>query len=891
MTFEQWFYTLPLRLRSIFRRKQVDQELTDELRDHLEQQIKENLATGMSPEDARYSALRALGGMTQIEQRCRDARGGSLIENLVQDLRYGLRQLRRNPGFFFLAILCLTVGIGANAAVFSWIEGILFRPYPAVAQQERLLALAGTARGETGPTGISWPDFLDLQRSCTLCDAFFVSKITGSTLNIGERAEITRGSIVSANYFDAIGVHPILGRGFEPGEDAGSDAHAVAVISYQLWRNRFKSDPQIVGKVQRLNNVPHTIIGVAPEGFYGTFVGWAMHFWVPASMEETFESGGYKLEDRGARWIEAYVRLKPGVARAQAQEEISAIATRLEANYPATNRGRGIRLWPLWQTPFNNAGTLLPTLEIMLAVVAFVLLIACANVGNLLLVRSFSRRREMTVRLAIGASRTRLLKQLLTEGLLLSTLGAAWGLLVAYWCRHALVLLFPARSGVAMYLPGEIDWRVMTLSAGICLIATLIVGLVPALQTRNIDLASTLKADSSAVVGVRGKAWVRSGLVVFQVCLSFILLVGAALLLQSLQKIRTTSPGFSTTNVVQTGVSVISAGYDVPRAKTFQEELIARVRALPGVESAAFARVTPLGYGTYSSTPIAVDGYQSPPEEQPTVDYNQVSPDYFATLGIPLLSGREFMRADDENAPLVAIVNQTMAARYWRDQDPIDRRLQVRGRWVRVIGVAADSKYESMRESPKPFFYVPLLQDFVRGPALYIRSAQPLQSIAAALLREVHALDGNLALYETITLQEQVNRSTSPQLVAVTLVSILGGLALLLAAVGLYGVMSYAVAQSIRELGLRMALGAGAATLFRLVISRGLRLTAGGVLCGATAALVLTRLFGKLLYNVSPIDPLAFASALAVMTITSVAACLLPAWRATRTDPARVLRD
>jgi macrolide transport system ATP-binding/permease protein len=891
MTFEQWFYTLPLRLRSRFRRKQVDQELNDELRDHLEQQIQENLATGMSPEDARYSALRALGGITQIEQRCRDARGGSVIEDLVQDLRYGLRQLCRSRGLSFLAILCLTLGIGANTAVFSWIEGILFRPYPAVDHQERLLALAGTARGDTGSTGISWPDFLDLQRSCTLCDAFFVSKITGSTLNIGERAEITTGSIVSANYFDAIGVHPLLGRGFEPGEDVGNDAHPVAVISYQLWRNRFKSDPQIIGKTQRLNNVPHTIIGVAPEGFYGTFVGWAMHFWVPASMEETFESGGYKLQDRGARWIEAYVRLKPGVTRAQAQEEISAIATRLESNYSATNRGRGIRLWPLWQTPFNNAGTLLPTLEIMLAVGAFVLLIACANVGNLLLVRSFARRHEMTVRLAIGASRIRLLKQLLTEGLILSTLGAAGGLLVAYWCRHVLVLLLPVRSGVAMYLPGEIDWRVMSLSAGICLIATLIVGLVPALQTRNIDLAGALKVESSGVVGARGTAWVRSSLVVFQVCLSFILLVGAALLLQSLQKIRTTSPGFSTTNVVQTGVSLISAGYEVPHAKTFQEELIARVRALPGVESAAFARVTPLGNGTYSSTPIAVDGYQPPLEEQPTVDYNQVSPDYFATLGIPLLSGREFTRADDENAPLIAIVNQTMASRYWRDQDPIDRRLQVKGRWLRVIGVAADSKYESMRESPKPFFYVPLLQDFERGPALYVRTAQPLQSISAALLREVHALDGNLALYEMITLQEQVDRSTSPQLVAVTLVSILGGLVLLLAAVGLYGVMSYAVAQSMRELGLRMALGAGTASMFRRVISRGLRLTAVGVLCGATAGLALTRLFGKLLYNVSPNDPLAFASAVAVMTITSVAACLLPAWRATRTDPARVLRD
>ena len=813
------------------------------------------------------------------------------FENLVQDLRYGLRQLWRSLGFSSVAILCLTLGIGVNTAVFSWIEGILFRPYPAVAHQERLLALAGTARGESGPTPISWPDFLDLQRSCTLCDAFFVSKITGSTLNIGPRAEVATGSIVSANYFDVIGVHPVLGRGFEPGEDTGSDAHPVTVISYQLWRNRFKSDPQIVGKVQRLDNIPHTIIGVAPEGFYGTFVGWAISFWVPASMEETFESSGYKLEDRGARWIESYVRLKPGATREQAQEEISAIAARLENDYSATNRGRGIRLWPLWQTPFNNAGTLLPTLEIMLAVGAFVLLIACANVGNLLLVRSFARRHEMTVRLAIGASRTRLLKQLLTEGLILSTLGAASGLLVAYWCRHALVLLLPVRSGVAMYLPGEIDWRVMSLSAGVCLIATLIVGLVPALRTRNLDLASAVKMESSGVVGARGTAWVRSGLLVFQVCLSFVLLVGAALLLQSLQKIRTANPGFSTTNVVQTGVSLVAAGYDVPRARTLQEELITRVRALPGVESAAFARVTPLDYGSYSSAPIAVDGYQPPPEEQPTIDYNQVSPDYFATLGIPLRSGREFTRADDENAPLVAIVNQTMAARYWRDQDPIDRRLQVKGRWLRVIGVAADSKYESMRENPKPFFYVPLLQDFESGPTLYIRSTQPLQSTLAALLREVHALDANLALYETITLQEQVDRSTSPQLVAVTLVSILGGLTLLLAAVGLYGVMSYSVAQANRELGLRMALGAGAADLFRLVISRGLRLTAVGVLCGAAAGLALTRLLGTLLYNVSPNDPLAFASAVAVMTIASVAACLLPAWRATRTDPAQVLRD
>jgi predicted permease len=311
---------------------------------------------------------------------------------------------------------------------------------------------------------------------------------------------------------------------------------------------------------------------------------------------------------------------------------------------------------------------------------------------------------------------------------------------------------------------------------------------------------------------------------------------------------------------------------------------------LPSVESIAFARVTPLGYTGYSSTPIAIDGYQPSRNEQPEVEYNQVSPNYFATLAIPLFSGREFTRSDDENAPPVAIVNRTMVERYWRGQDPIGRRLQVKGRWARVVGVAADSKYESMGETPKPFFYVPLRQDFDPEPDLYIRTTQPLQSTLASVLREVHTLDPNLALYETITLHEQVDRASSPQLLAVTLVSALGGLALLLAAVGLYGVMSYAVAQSTRELGLRMALGAGAADLLRLVMSRGLRLTAGGILFGTVAALALTRLLGQLLYNVSPHDPLVFGSALAVMATTAISACLLPAWRASRTDPARVLR-
>jgi len=874
------------RLRSFFRRAQQDRELDAEMFAHLELAIEENLERGLSPAEARRQALVRFGGPQQVKETLREARGLPLLETLFQDFRFALRMLRRSPGFALVAIFCLTLGIGTNAAVFSWMEGLLFRPYPAVAHQERLVALTGTAAQDD----LSWPDFLDLQRNCKLFEAFFVSKIMGTTLSIGERAQVVTGSVVSSNYFPALGVHPILGRAFEPTEDVGRSAHPVTVISYQLWKERFGGDPQIIGKTQRMNGVLHTIIGVAPEGFYGTFVGWAMKFWVPASMEDTFEAGGYKLEDRGERWIEGYGRLKPGVTLEQAQQEVSAVAKRLDADYPATNRGRGVKLWALWQTPFNNAGTLLPTLGIMLVVVVFVLLIACANVGNLLLVRAFARRHEITVRVAVGAGRRRLLQQLLIEGLVLSALAATGGLLIAHWSSHLLVLLLPVRNGNAMHLPGEMDWRVMALSAAVCLASTLLFALLPAIEASNVDLAITLRSEMAGVVHGRSKSWVRSGLVLVQVSLCFILLAGAGLLLQSLERVRSDSPGFSTQGTLVTAVNLSASGYDVQRAKSFQDDLIDRVQGLPGVESAALARVTPLGYGTFSSAPIAVDGYQPPTDERLSVDYNQVGPGYFATIGIPLVSGREFTRADNETAAPVAIVNETMAARYWAGKNPIGDRLQVKDKWFEIVGVAKTSRYYSMREMPKPFFYVPLRQKFSVGAALNIRTKLRPETMAAALSRELKAMDANLALYEVISLQEQLDRSTSPQKVAVTLTGVLAGLALVLASIGLYGVMSYTVSQSTRELGLRMALGARTPELFRLVISRGLALTAGGILLGAAAALGLTRLLGYLLYKVSPRDPLAFGSAFLILLIVSLIACLLPAWRATRVDPIVALR-
>jgi macrolide transport system ATP-binding/permease protein len=814
------------------------------------------------------------------------------MQTFLQDLRFGFRMLRRSPGFSILALLCLTLGIGSNAAVFSWIEGILIRPYPLVPHQDRMFALIGTTRGMTEHTGLSYPDFLDFEKNSTLFESFIVDKITGTSLSVGDRAEIASVGIVTANYFDALGVRPILGRGFRPEEGIGRNGHPVVVLSYRTWRDRYGSDPGIIGKTQYLNGVQHTIVGVAPEKFHGTFIGYWFSFWVPVSMQETFDSTGYKLEDRGARWIEGYAFLKPGVTRQQAQTELNSIAQRLENDYPETNRGYEVRLTPLWKTPFNGAGNMSPTLAITMAVVFLVLLIACANVSNLLLARSVLRRHEMTMRLALGAGRRRLVRQLVTEGLLLSLIAAAGGIAVAYWCRNALVLAFPTpAAGIVIDYPGQIDWRVLVVSAGICIASTLLFALVPAIHASHVDLSNALKIEGGGVLSGSSRSRLRSALVLVQVSLSFVLLAGTGLLLQSLNKLRNASPGFST-DVVVSGVDLFAAGYNLERAKIFHTQLLDRVRTLPGVESAALTRVYPFSYTDFSSAPIEVDGYQPLPNERATVEYYEVTEDYFTTLGIPVVSGRGFIRTDDESAPPVAIINETMAAKYWPGKKAIGERLKVKDRWLEIIGIAKNANYHTKIETPTPFFYVPLRQNFVGvRNSLLIRTRETSGAIMNALAREVHALDPTLAPGVAYRLQEQVDRMIYSQRLAVTLVALFGGMALFLAAIGLYAVMSYTVSQGTRELGLRMALGAGTGDLLQLVASRGLRLTTAGIVIGAIAAVVLTRLMGNLLYKVNPHDPLAFGSAFVVITIASLAACFLPAWRATRIDPVQALRE
>src|SRR5438105_797117 len=812
------------------------------------------------------------------------------MQTFFQDLRFGFRMLRRSPGFSVLAILCLTLGIGTNAAVLSWIEGILIHPYPLVAHEDRMFALNATTRGENGYTGLSYPEFLDYAKNSTLFESFIVDKITGTTLSVGDRAERASGAIVSANYFDALGVRPILGRGFRPEEGEGRNAHPVTVISYRTWKERYGGAPSIVSRTQVLNGVQHTIVGVAPEKFHGTFIGYSFTFWVPTSMQETFDTTGYKLENRGERWIEGYAFLKPGVTRQQAQAELNAIGQRLENDFPDTNRGRGFQLFPLWKTPFNQAGNMTSTLAITMAVVFFVLLIVCANVSNLLLARSLLRRHEMTMRLALGAGRRRLIKQLFTEGLLLALIATAGGIAVAYWCRNALVLSFPSpAAGIVIDLPGQIDWRVLVVSAGICIVATLLFALVPAINASHGDISGALKSDGGGVVGGSNRSRLRSALVLVQVSLSFVLLAGTGLLLQSLQRMQSTSPGFST-DVIVSGADLFSAGYNLERAKAFHTQLLDRTREIPGVESATLARLVPFSYGVFSSAPLEFDGYQAAPNEQINISYNEVAEDYFKTLSIPIAAGREFQRTDNENAVPVAIINETMAAKYWPGKDPVGQRFKAKDRWLQIVGVAKNVNYENKLELPRAFFYVPTRQNFFVSNNLLIRTRESPGAIRAALAREVHALDANLAPTAPWRVKEQVDRKGYTHRLAVTLVAIFGGMALFLAAIGLYAVMSYSVSQTTRELGMRLALGARGADRLRLVISRGLRLTFAGIVIGTIAAFALTRWMGNLLYKVSPRDPITFFSAFIILVAVALIACLVPARRAARIDPARALR-
>jgi predicted permease len=880
-----------------FPRRPSEAEIARELSDHLELEAEELMRSGMAAGDAQLEARRRFGNVASLQESTRESWGSLCLERLQQDLRFGARVLRRSPIFSIIAVACLGLGLGAYAAVRSWTEAIIRHPFPGVRDQDQLVAVVGTVKGGGfgGLDEMSYPDFADLARSTTALSGFFVAKITSARLTGGDRMQWLVGQLVTANYFDALGVRPILGRGFLRGEDIGNGAHPVVVISYGLWRDRFGSDRNLVGAKIDFNGVPHTVVGIAPDEFLGTFAGYAMQFWVPASQQGVFDPSGYKLEDRRSRWVEGFARLKPGVTLAAGQVQADAAARRLAIEFPNDDRGRGVRLLTLRDNPFDYAKVLKPMLRVAAVVALLVLVIVCANISNLLLVRALARTSELSVRRALGASRGRLARQLVTEGLILALLGTAVGLVIAYGARHALGLFFAPRNGTSLVFSSDFNWRVIASTIAIGLGSTLLFALAPALQTTPEELASAMRATAAgAVRGTlgRGRGRLRAGLVIVQVTLSVQLLIAAALRAMSVDRMLHADPGFAADDVRTTAVHLFGAGYDSARAYRFEDELLLRARALSGVSSAALANSLPFSTRPYDSGPMLVDGYEPARDEQPTADYNQVSPDYFRTLGIPLLSGRDFTMADADTSSPVAIVSRALAQRYWPNASPIGRRIKLGSRWRTVVGMVADAKYRSLTESPGTVLYIPLAQERSTAVSLFLHIASPgvATRLTPSILAAFHAIDPSVSPYEVLSMREQISRSTSSQQIMVTLLVIFSGVGLFLAAMGLYGVISYMVSQSTRELGVRMALGAAPLQLLTLVLSSGLRMTLIGIALGVVVALGTTRLLGDLLFMVNPRDPAILMFVTLFMAMVAVAACLVPASRAARLDAVRALR-
>jgi putative ABC transport system permease protein len=810
------------------------------------------------------------------------------VEQLIRDARVAGRGLARSPLFTLIVVACLAIGIGANAAVYSWMDGVLVHPYPGVAEQSRLVAVAGTVQGSSDVDDMSWPDYDDLRTGARAAFSSFVaSKITGATITGGDRADRVVGMLVSTDYFDALGVRLLLGAGFPRSADVADRAHPVVVISYRVWRDRFRGDPAVLGRTLAFNGVAHTIVGVTPREFLGTFVGYAMQFWVPLSQQAVFNAAGYRLPDRGARWVEGFARLAPGVSLERAQTVVSAIGSRLSQDHPDVDRGRGVRLFALWDSPFDNAKELRPMLRVMSVVGALVLLIVCANAANLLFVRSLTRQHEMTVRLAIGARRATLVRQILIEGVTLAALGTVVGLGLAYVSRNVLGLFFAPRGGAMLVFAGSFDWRVVAVTVGVGALSTLLFALAPALQASSVDLAAALKCDSRLSTGGKGRGRVRYALVALQVCSSYVLLVVTGLLLLSLARERSERPGFATDGVVTTTVNLFGSGYDSARARRFYDELLPRVRDLPGVAAVALSHNTPFATRPYDNGAIAVDGYTPGRDERPTADYDAVTPGYFAALSIPVLAGREFTAADADTTRAVVIVSTSFASKFWPHDNALGRRVQLNGRWMDVVGIVKDIKHRTLLKPATPVLYVALSQNVPTAASLFVRTRT---EVASGIVSQIHALDPNVSPYEILPLREQVARSTAPQQTAAALVGLFACVALFLAAIGLYGVIAYVVSQSARELSLRLAIGASPVAVIRMVVGRGLRFALVGSLAGTVIALTTTRLLGDLLFRVNPRDPAAIAGAFAVMIAVAAIASLAPAWRAGRSDPAAALR-
>jgi predicted permease len=811
------------------------------------------------------------------------------MNTLFQDIRYALRQLRKAPGFAALAVGTLALGIAANSTIFSWINSTLFNPIPGVRETGKMLTFQRGERSEHASPPFSYQDYADLRDNSKTLAGLLAYHDDYVALTGNGRTQRIYGALTSANYFEVLGVKPILGRTLLPSMSNESAASPDVVLGYDLWQSRFGGAPAIVGKTMQINLRTYTIVGVAPRGFQGCKSGLRTELWIPLGMDRQLW-GSTRIDYRGSSWLNVLGVMRAGADHRQVENELNLLMQRIADAYPTSHQGNNlITSDPLWRSPFGANVYLYETLPILLALAAVLLLLACANVANLLLVRSVSRRREYAIRLSMGASRWRLVRQLMVENLLIAMTGGGVALIITFWTARTLSSFLPESPVLPLNLNGSVDGKVTLVTILIAVFTSVVAGVVPALRASSLSPATVLKDEALNTSGGLHKSRLASGLVVMQVALSLTLLVCAGLFVRSLNKAQNANLGFDADHVYLASYDLDPLGYPGAKALELDRQIVARVKALPGVQSATLADFSPMSF-TIHSDGVMPEGYTPRPHESIEVDRGIVGPEYLETLRTPILAGRDFTDAETASSQRVVIVNQAFVNRYWPDQDALGKRIQFYDGWFTVVGVAANGKYRRLTYEAAPLVLIPLAQRYENLVTLHVRVNGDPTAYSAVIDQAVHELSPDLPLFNVTTLKNNMRIGNVFERIVVIFAGTFGLLAMLLAAVGIYGVVAYSTKQRTHEIGIRMALGAARGDVFRQILRQGLRLTLIGLAVGLAVSFAFTRLLRGMLFGVGTADWFTFSAVSIALCVVALVACYVPARRAASIEPMQALR-
>ena len=912
----KWLGDAVTRLRNLGRRPRQDDDLREQIEAHLDEATEEFIRQGLSPADARRAARLSFGSVAGVEETCRDLRGG-WRRDLSRDLGYGLRMLRRDRMFAAVAIVSLAVGIGANSAIFSIVNSMLLRPRP-VADPDRLVELFTGHRGHAYEA-TSYPSYAEFRERNQVFTGLAAYGIWQFVLGDANEVEQIWGEPVSGNYFDVLGVRAAQGRTFRADEAENPGSEPAVVIGHALWQRRFNADPALVGRTITLNGRQLTVIGIAPPDYTGMLRGLSSEVWVPVSAMPVLDPlrGPAMFTSRGSRWVTMVGRLAPGITVRQAQARFEVLTREMQETHPEEWKSwrpetGGIR--ELFVTVLPESDTRMhPGVELsayaivalLMTVVNLLMFIACMNLAGMLLARAVVRRREIAVRLALGAGRFRIIRQLVAESVLLSLVAGAFGIVLAVWVLHLLFAFMPPLpEGIRVAFDVHLDWRVVTYTLALSTATGVLFGLAPALQSSKTDVASTLKDDASAFAGGRRHSRTRALLVVTQVALALLLLIGAGLVLRSLEKVRPTRLGFTSEDVVVVPLKLSEVRYDRRRSQSFYRDATERVAALPGVRTVSLVGAMPGGFLTRSRRDTEIEGYQAQPGESVEIDFAYVGPRYFTQMSVPIVQGRDVDLRDREGAPCVALVNEAFGRRYFPTlPSPLGKRLAKYDsdlvpteRMCEIVGVVRDDRFQSLETSPRPFYWMAVQQSYETEITMLVATDGNPAGHINAVRRAVQAVDPNLPLNGVQTLGTYFSATAYPFRLLGIVMATCGLIAVLLATVGVYGIVAYSVAQRTREVGIRIALGAVRSQIMRLLVGQGMALVVWGLAIGLLLSFALTRVLTSsifetgLLFGVGATDSLTFAGVTLLLAVVALAACGIPAVRATRIDPVTALR-